>query len=56
MLLLLMAIVFIVYLLVTALRRKLANLDNRDSLTILKRRLASGEITLQEFETLGKVL
>ena len=30
--------------------------DRRDSLEILKRRLASGEISLEEFENLKKVL
>ena len=32
------------------------NFDRRDSLDILKRRLASGEISLDEFEKLKKVL
>ena len=37
-------------------RRKPVNPDYRDSLAILKRRLASGEITLEEYEAVKKVL
>ena len=32
------------------------NMDSTDSLSILKRRLASGEITLEEYETLKKTI
>ena len=32
------------------------NMDSTDSLSILKRRLASGEITLEEYETLKKAI
>ena len=32
------------------------NMDSTDSLSILKRRLASGEITLEEYEILKKTI
>ena len=32
------------------------NMDSTDSLSILKRRLALGEITLEEYETLKKTI
>ena len=32
------------------------NMDSADSLSILKRRLASGEISLEEYEKLKKVI
>lgn len=37
-------------------RRNTGGRDRRDSLEILKRRLASGEITIEEFETLKRYL
>jgi putative membrane protein len=36
--------------------RRQSHGDRRDSLEILKRRLAAGEISLEEFENLKKVL
>ena len=56
MLLSLTIIVLIVSLVIGAFRHKPVNSDYRDSLAILKRRLASGEITLEEFEAVKKVL
>ena len=56
MLLSLIIIVLIVCFIIGAFRRKPVNPDYRDSLAILKRRLASGEITLEEFEAVKKVL
>lgn len=55
-LLLLAVIVLIVCWAVGIFRRKPVNPDYRDSLAILKRRLASGEITLEEYEAVKKVL
>ncbi len=46
----------LVWLGIGLLHKKPGHADQRDSLRILKRRLASGEITLEEFEALKKVL
>ena len=51
-----LVIVGIVYLVSRLFRRQQSNFDSLDSLDILKRRLASGEITMEEFEKLKRFL
>ncbi len=50
------AVVFISYFIFQRFRQKGRNADKRDSLEILKKRLATGEITLDEFNTIKQVL
>ncbi|MDR2572877.1 MAG: hypothetical protein LBC94_00795 [Desulfovibrio sp.] len=51
-----LAVIFIACLIFRLPGRKRSNPDRRDSLNILKCRLASGEITLEEFEKLKEAL
>ena len=51
-----LVIVGIAYLVFRIFSHQKNNFDRRDSLDILKRRLASGEISLDEFEKLKNVL
>lgn len=54
--LLILVAALVVYVAIGLINRKKCNFDRRDSLEILKRRLASGEITLEEYEKIKSVL
>jgi len=54
--LVIMTVACIIYLATRLMGNKKGHFDRRDSLEILKRRLASGEITLEEYENIKKVL
>ena len=54
--LVLVVLVVIAYAVFTRGGRSSCNHDRRDSLEILKRRLASGEISVEEYDTLRKYL
>ncbi|MEG6503120.1 MULTISPECIES: SHOCT domain-containing protein [unclassified Desulfovibrio] len=56
MLLTITVLVLAVWLVSRLLIRKRCNFDRRDSLNILKHRLASGEITQEEYEKLKNVI
>ncbi len=56
MLLAITALVLAVYFIFRLIGRKPCNFDRRDTLNILKRRLASGEITPEEYEKLKNVI
>lgn len=48
--------ILVIYLAVRVYSLKKGVFDRRDSLIILRKRLASGEISIEEYETLKKVL
>ena len=56
MLLAITVLVLAAYFIFRLMGRKPCNFDRRDTLNILKRRLASGEITQEEYEKLKNVI
>lgn len=56
MLLAVTVLVLAIYCIFRFIGRKPCNFDRRDTLNILKRRLASGEITPEEYEKLKNVI
>ncbi len=56
MLLAITVLLLVAYLISRLLTKKRYNFDRRDSLNILKHRLASGEITQEEYEKLKNVI